>query len=189
MSAGHDITALLGQWARGDPHALDHLTERLYQELRQLAKGYLRRERPDHSLPPAAVVHEAYLRLLAQKHSPLCETRSQFFAIAAHLMRQILVDHARRRHTSKRGGRKVPLEEAIGMPNGQNADLLALDGALQALEQVDARKGQAVELRYFGGLSIDEIAEALKVSTKTVHRDLTFAEAWLRQQMTGGESP
>lgn len=187
MSAGHEITALLARWASGDQQALDEVTERLYKELRQLAKGYLRRERPDHSLPPTAVVNEAYVRLLGQKESPFCENRSQFFAIAAHLMRQILVDHARRRQTLKRGGRKVSLDEAIRLPDGQNADLLALDVALKALEQLDARKCQAVEWRYFGGLSIDEIAAALNLSTKTVRRDLAFAEAWLRHQIKGDE--
>lgn len=97
MSAGHEITALLAQWASGDQQALDDVTERLYKELRQLAKGYLRRERPDHSLPPTAIINEAYVRLLSQKESPFCTNRSHFFAIAAHLMRQVLVDHARRR--------------------------------------------------------------------------------------------
>lgn len=186
MSAGHETTALLAQWASGDQRALDHLTQRLYRELRQLATSYLRRERSNHSLPPTALVNEAYLRLLGQKQSPPCKSRSQFFGIAAHLMRQILVDHARRRQRLKRAGSKVSLDQAIGLPDGRNADLLALDLALNALEQVDARKCKAVELRYFAGLSIDEIAEALDLSTKTVRRDLTFAEAWLHQQIAGG---
>ncbi len=152
MSASHEITALLAQWASGNQHALDALTQRLYEELRQLAKCYLRRERPDHSLQPTAVVNEAYLRLLNQKGSPACENRSQFFAVAARLMRQILVDHARRRQSLKRAGRKVSLHEAISLPDGQNTDLLALDAALKALEQVDARcpSQRLCSLRRFG---------------------------------------
>jgi len=182
MSGDHDITALLGQWARGDQRAFEHLTESLSAELRRLAAGYLRRERPDHTLQPTALVNEAYVRLLGQKQAPSAQNRSHFFAIAAQLMRQILVDHARRRQASKRSGRKVPLEEAINLADGRSADLLTLDEALKALEEVDARKARAIELHYFGGLSLEEIAEVLQISTRTVTRELAFAEAWLHRQ-------
>jgi RNA polymerase sigma factor (TIGR02999 family) len=175
MSATHDITALLERWAVGDRQALDDLTRRVHAELRRLAAGYLRKERRDHTLQPTALVNEAYVRLLDQRQSPSCQNRSHFFAIAAQLMRQILVDHARRRQAAKRAGCKVSLEEAISLPHGLSTDLLALDESLKALEEVDARKCKAVELRYFGGLSIDEIAEILRVSAKTVSRDLAFA--------------
>jgi RNA polymerase sigma-70 factor (ECF subfamily) len=189
MSDSQDVTALLGQWASGNRQALDDLTRLVYAELRQLAASYLRKERPDHTLQPTALVNQAYVRLLEQKETPSCRNRSHFFAIAAQLMRQILVDHARRRHASKRNARKVPLEEAIHLPNGRSADLLALDESLKELEQMDARKCKAVELHYFGGLSIDEMAEVLQVSTRTVRRDLAFAEAWLHQQLRESGHP
>ena len=178
----HDITALLGRWAQGDQRAFEHLTESLSAELRRLAAGYLRRERPDHTLQPTALVNEAYVRLLGQKQTPSLQNRSQFFTIAAHLMRQILVDHARRRQASKRSGQKVPLNEAINLPDGRIAELLMLDEALKTLEQVDARKSKTIELHYFGGLSLEEISEALQISTRTVSRELAFSEAWLRRQ-------
>ncbi len=187
MSATHQITKLLAEWASGNKQALDDLTPRVYAELKQLAAGYLRNERPEDSLQPTALVHEAYLRLVDQKQIPSCQSRSHFFAIAARLMRQILVDRARRRQTRKRSGQKVPLDTDIALPNGHSADLLALDSSLKALEELDARKHEVVELRYFGGLSLQEIAEALQVSTKTVSRDLAFAEAWLHQQMRKGK--
>jgi RNA polymerase sigma-70 factor, ECF subfamily len=183
MDGSHEVTALLRQWASGDQQALENLSCRLYAELRKLAAGYLRNERPDHTLQPTALVNEAYVRLLNQSQTPLCQDRSQFFAIAARLMRQILVDHARRRLTAKRSGRKVSLDEAIGLPGGRSADLIALDCGLKELEHVDARKSKVVELRYFGGLPVEEIAEMLELSTKTVRRDLAFAEAWLYQQI------
>ncbi len=189
MSASHEITALLAQWASGDRQALDDLTPRVYGELRKLAAGYLRNERPDHTLQPTALVHEAYLRLVDQAATPAWQNRSHFFAIAARLMRQILVDHARRRQTGKRDGRKASLEEAIALPGGRSTHLLALDSGLKALEEIDPRKCKAVELRYFGGLSIEEIAEALHLSTKTIRRDLTMAEAWLYHEMQEGRHP
>ena len=186
MSASHETTALLAKWAGGDEQALEDLTRRTYKELRLLAAGYLRKERVDHTLQATAVINEAYVRLLSQKQTPICQNRSQFFAIAAHLMRQILIDHARRRQSRKRGAQKISLEEAMGLADGQSADLLLLDAALKELEQVDARKCKTIELKYFGGLSIGEIAEALNLSIKTVRRDLAFADAWLHQQMTQG---
>jgi RNA polymerase sigma-70 factor, ECF subfamily len=183
VSGSHEVTALLRQWASGDQQALEDLTQRLYAELRQLAAGYLRNERRNHTLQPTALVNQAYLRLLDQTHAPICQNRSHFFGIAAQLMRQILVDHARRRQAAKRNGRKVPLDEAIGLPEGRSADLLALDSSLKRLEEIDPRKCKAIELRYFAGLSVEEVAEALELSTRTVRRDLTFAEAWLHRQM------
>jgi RNA polymerase sigma factor (TIGR02999 family) len=137
-------------------------------------------------LQPTALINEAYLRLLQQKETPSFESRSQFFGIAARLMRQILVDHARRRRTLKRGEQLVPLDDTIALPDGRNVDLLALDSALERLEVIDSRKSKAIELRYFGGLAIDEIAEVLNLSTKTVRRDLDFAKAWLHQEIAGG---
>jgi RNA polymerase sigma factor (TIGR02999 family) len=183
MNGSNEVTALLRQWVSGDQQALEDLSCRLYAELRKLAAGYLRNERPDHTLQPTALVNEAYVRLLDRAQTPFCQDRSHFFAIAARLMRQILVDHARRRLTAKRNGRKVSLDEAIGLPGGRSADLVALDCGLKELEKVDERKFKAVELRYFGGLSVEEIAEMLELSTKTVRRDLAFAEAWLYQQV------
>lgn len=188
MSASHQITALLARWASGDQQALEDLTPRLNKELRQLAAGYLRKERQGHTLQPTALINEAYLRLLQQKETPSFKSRSHFFGIAARLMRQILVDYARRRLARIGNAQIVPLDEAIALPNGSKADLLALDSALNSLEEIDARKCTAIELRYFGGLSMDEIAEVLNVSTKTVRRDLSFAEAWLHQQIAGTQS-
>lgn len=186
MSGGQDITALLGQWAGGDREALEKLTPRVYAELRRLAASYLRRERGDHTLQPTALVNQAYVRLLEQKQTPFCRNRSQFFAIAARLMRQILVDHARHRQAAKRsGGQRVPLDQAVNLPDGRNIALLALDDSLKELEALDARKARAVELHYFGGLSVDEIADVFQVSTKTVRRDLAFSEAWLWRQIEG----
>lgn len=189
MSAGANITALLARWASGSQQALDDLTPCVYAELRQLAASYLRKERSDHTLQPTALVNEAYLRLVDQKETPSFQNRSHFFAIAARLMRQILVDHARRRQTGKRAGRKVPLDEAMGLPSGRSADLLALDKGLKALEELDPRKCKVIELRYFGGLSIKEIADMLDLSSKTISRDLMLAEAWLYRQMQDGGHP
>jgi RNA polymerase sigma factor (TIGR02999 family) len=183
MSANHEITALLGEWANGSQQALDDVTSRVYKELRQLAARYLRNERPGHTLEPTALVHEAYVRLLEQENVPCVENRSHFFGIAAHLMREVLVDHARRHATSKRRGRKVSVHEGICFADTPNTDLLALDAALNVLQQLDARKCKVIELRYFGGLALKEIAATLDLSSKTVQRDLLFAEAWLHRRM------
>jgi len=178
----HEVTRLLAEWAKGNQQALEDLTPLVYRELRQLAAGYLRRESPGHTLQPTALVHEAYLRLVDQK-SPDWEGRSHFFGIAAHLMRQILVDHARKRQAGKRAMLKVSLEEAVSFQPEQSRDLVALDSGLRALEKLDPRKCKTVELRYFGGLSMDEIAQTLEVSPVTVRRDLRMAEAWLHHEM------
>ena len=184
ISATHEVSRILEEWAKGNDHALDELTPLVYQELRRLAASYLRKEYPGHTLQPTALVHEAYLRLVDQK-SPEWEGRSHFFGVAARLMRQILVDHARKRQAGKRAGQKVSLEleEVISFQPERSQDLVALDSGLKALENLDPRKCKAVELRYFGGLSMDEIAQTLEVSTVTVRRDLRMAEAWLLKEM------
>ncbi|MFI5095007.1 MAG: sigma-70 family RNA polymerase sigma factor [Candidatus Acidiferrales bacterium] len=185
MSDTHEVTLLLAEWAKGNQRALDDLTPLVYRELRHLAASYLRKERLGHTLQPTALVHEAYVRLVDQSN-PTWQSRSHFFGVAARLMRQILVDHARRKRAGKRAGIKVPLDEAVSFQQGRSRDLIALDSGLHALEKLDPRKCKAVELRYFGGLSMDEIAKALEVSTITVRRDLRMAEAWLRQEMQNG---
>lgn len=182
MSDTHEVTLLLGKWAKGSQQALDDLTPLVYRELRQLAASYLRKERLGHTLQPTALVHEAYVRLVDQTN-PTWQSRSHFFGVAARLMRQILVDHARRKQAGKRAGIKVPLDEAVSFQQERSRELIALDSGLTALEKIDPRKCKAVELRYFGGLSMDEIAQSLDVSTITVRRDLRMAEAWLHQEM------
>ena len=185
MPATHNVTELLTQWAGGNQQALEDLTPVVYKELRLLAASYLRKERQGHTLQPTALVNEAYLRLVDQK-SPNWQNRSHFFGVAARLMRQILVDHARRKNADKRAGLSVPLEEAVSFQQECGSELIALDLGLRALEKFDARKCKTVELRYFGGLSLEEIARTLDVSPITVRRDLRMAEAWLHNQMRGG---
>jgi RNA polymerase sigma factor (TIGR02999 family) len=180
-----DITSLLVEWANGDELALERLTALVYKELRKLAVGYLRRERPNHTLQPTALVHEAYLRLVDQRN-PSWQNRAQFFGIAAHLMREVLVDYARRRDAGKRAAPNVSLEEALGLACEQSSDVAALDRALKELEKIDRRICRAIELRYFGGFSMDETARALEVSAVTIRRDLRMAEAWLHREMRGG---
>jgi RNA polymerase sigma-70 factor, ECF subfamily len=182
MSATHYVTQLLVQWANGDKEALDDLTPLVYKELRKLAASHLRRERRSHTLQPTALVHEAYLRLVDQEN-PNWQSRSHFFGVAARLMRQILVDHARRRQAGKRAVIEVSLDEVVSFDKQRAGNLLALDASLDSLEKVDPRKCRAVELRYFGGLSMDEIAATLEVSVVTVRRDLRMAEAWLHRDM------
>lgn len=182
MSTTHDVTRLLTQWARGNNDALDNLTPLVYKELRQLAASQLRKERKSHTLQPTALVHEAYLRLVDQKN-PNWQNRSHFFGVASQLMRRILVDHARKRQADKRAGQRVSLEDAVSFQRERGRELLALDSGLIALEKVDPRKCRAIELRYFGGLSMDEIAQTLDVSAVTVRRDLRMAEAWLNHEM------
>jgi RNA polymerase sigma-70 factor (ECF subfamily) len=185
LSATRDLTHLLTQWASGDQRALEDLTPLVYKELRRLAASHLRKERKSHTLQPTALVHEAYLRLVSQSN-PRWEDRSHFYGVAARLMRQILVEHARRKQAIKRAGRTVSLENALSFHLERGRDLVALDHALSALEKLDPRKCKAVELRYFGGLSMDEVAQALQVSAITVRRDLRIAETWLHREMQGG---
>jgi RNA polymerase sigma-70 factor (ECF subfamily) len=185
MSTTHNVTELLTLWAHGDEQALNDLTPIVYKELRQLAAAYLRKEQQGHTLPPTALVHEAYLRLVDQRN-PNFENRSHFFGVAARLMRQILVDHARRRHAAKRAGVSVPLDTVVCFEKERSGDLLALDNGLNVLEKLDPRKCKAVELRYFVGLSMEEIAQALEVSEVTARRDLRMAEAWLKHEIEAG---
>jgi len=185
MSATHNVTELLAQWANGDEQALNQLTPIVYKELRKLAAAYLRKEQQGHTLQPTALVHEAYLRLVDQK-KPEFQNRSHFYGVAARLMRQILVDHARRRHALKRAAVAVPLDSIATFGEERSTDLLALNDGLTALEKLDPRKCKAVELRYFVGLSMQEIAQALELSEITVRRDLRMAEAWLQREIEGG---
>lgn len=181
-----DVSTLLRAWSDGDQNALDQLTPIVYDELRRLAGHYLRRERTGHSLQATALVNEAYLRLVDYKRMRW-ENRAHFFAVSAQLMRRILVDHARR-HNLKRGGnvQHVAFEDTAVLGGGRQENLVALDDALQALARIDPRKAQVVELRFFGGLSVEETAEVLKVSTVTVMRDWNTARTWLYREMGGG---
>ena len=188
MSDTHEVTLLLAQWANGNERALDDLTPLVYRELRKLAASYLPKGREGHTLQPTALVHEAYLRLVDQTN-PSCQNRSHFYGVAARLMRQVLVDHARRKQRANAGVSKLSLEEAVSFQREHSPDLVALDGGLNALEKIDPRKCMAVEPHYFGGLSLEEIAQALDVSAVTVRRDLQMAEAWLNNEMQGGTVP
>ena len=154
----------------------------VYGELRQLAAAYLRGERQGHTLQPTGLVHEAYLRLVDQS-TPDWQSRSHFYGVAARVMRQVLVDHARRKRAKKRAGELLPLEEVVSLQPDRSGDLLALDTSLKDLEKLDARKCKAIELRYFAGLSLDEIAQSMNLSVDTVRRDLRMAQAWLRRAM------
>lgn len=182
-----EITQLLQGWRAGDPKALDDLLPVVYRELERLAHFQLRKERPQHTLESAALVNEAYLRLVGM-NSPQWEGRSHFFAIAAQLMRQILVDYARRHRAMKRGGQveTLSLEETgfFEPGNRSDVDIVALDDALETLAKMDPRKAKVVELRFFGGLNFEETAEVLKVSSITVQRDWSTARAWLHREMT-----
>jgi len=182
-----EITQLLQGWRGGDRQALDALLPVVYKELQRLAHFQLRQERSGHTLQSAALVNEAYLRLVGLK-PPQWESRTHFFAIAAQLMRQILVDYARRHRAKKRGGgaEEVPLEDATQLLPGKDIDVVALDDALKELAKVDPRKAQVVELRFFGGLSFDEAAEVLNVSAVTVSRDWSTARAWLHREIDRG---
>ncbi len=177
-----EVTELLRAWASGDHQALDQLAPLVYGELRQLAASHLRREREGHTLPPTALVHEAYLRLVDQQN-PSWQNRFHFYGVAGRLMRQILVGYARRRLAGKRAHCEVSFGETVSFARERGANLVALDDALNALEKLDARKCKAVELRYFAGLSMDETARALNVSVVTVRRDLRMAETWLHHEI------
>jgi RNA polymerase sigma-70 factor (ECF subfamily) len=183
---GGDVSGLLRAWSEGDQSALEKLTPIVYRELHRLARHYMRGERQGHSLQTTALVNEAYLRLVDYKRIRW-QNRAHFFAISAQLMRRILVDHARR-HNLKRGGgvQHAPLEAAAVARGGREADLVALDCALNALARIDARKARVVEMRFFGGLSVEETAEVLKVSPVTVMRDWSTAKAWLYRALSGG---
>jgi RNA polymerase sigma-70 factor, ECF subfamily len=181
----HEITQLLLAWSEGDREALDRLTPLVYAELRRLAKSYMRKERAGHTLQTTALIHEAYLRLIDAGQVEW-RNRAHFFGVAARAMRQILVAMARERGCQKRGGgaRQVSLDEAMMVDKGLDEDLVSLDAALGALAQFDARKAQVVEMRFFGGLTEEEIASALDVSTETVRRDWRLARSWLRRKLS-----
>lgn len=182
-----DVTQLLADWRGGDRAALARLLPAVHGELKKIARGYLARERPGHTLQPTALVNEAYLRLVDQNRVEWA-SRSHFFAIAATQMRRILVSYARRRAADKRGAgeRAVTLVDAIAAAGPREVDLLALDQALGRLEGIDPRQARVVELRYFAGLTIEETAEALGISTATVKLDWSLARAWLYREL-GGE--
>lgn len=179
-----EVTLLLQGWRNGDRKALDALLPLVYKELHRLAHFQLRKERPDHTLQSAALVHEAYLRLLGLK-VPQWESRTHFFAIAAQLMRQILVDYARRHGAAKRGGGgcKLTLQEATALSRQKDVDVVSLDDALDALAKIDPRQSKVVELRFFAGLSLEEISQALDIAPATVQRDWTAARAWLYREI------
>jgi RNA polymerase sigma factor (TIGR02999 family) len=184
-----ELTRLLVAWTDGDEAALDKLSHAVYDELRRLARSYMRRERPGHTLQTTALVHEAFIRIIDWKNVEW-KSRAHFFAVAAQMMRRILVDHARARHNLKRGGEwiQMSLAEAEFLTGNAQADVLGIDEALQALERMNARKGQVVELRFFAGLTVEETAEVLKVSTDTVLNDWRFAKAWLLRELEQGKN-
>jgi RNA polymerase sigma factor (TIGR02999 family) len=180
-----DLTGLLSEWRAGDKAALDRLTSLVYDEIRRIAHRLMQRERKGHTLQTTALVNEAYLRLAGQQNIDW-QDRAHFFAVTAQVMRHVLIDHARRRHYAKRGGQAqhVTFNESIAaMPLERARELLDLDDALNELARIDARKSSVVELRYFGGLSLEETAEALNVSVMTVRRDWRIAKAWLFRRM------
>jgi len=186
MQSSEGITQLLIDWGKGDQAALDQLMPLVYSELRRLATNYLRRERAGHTLQPTALVNEAYLKLIDQKHAKW-QNRAHFFGISAQLMRRILVDHARQRQAAKRGGSEqqrlsITSAEATTIKQPE-VDLLALNEALEELAEMDPQQGRIVELKFFGGLSIEETAEVLGISHATVERDWKVARAWLRRQL------
>jgi RNA polymerase sigma factor (TIGR02999 family) len=177
-------TQLLRAWSQGDRAALDQLMPLVYDELRRLAHHYLRQQRPEHTLQATVLVHEAYLRLVDQKIMNW-QNRAHFFGIAANIMRSILVDYARRKHAAKRGGGKptLVLDDAVGVSRESEVDLVALDEALIGLSAIDPRQGRIVELRFFGGLRVEEVAEVLGVSPITVKREWRTAKAWLHREL------
>lgn len=183
--SSEQITTLLQAWGHGDTTALEQLLPLVYDELHRLARAYLRGERPGHTLQTTALINEAYLKLVGQpaKH---WQNRAHFFGVAAQAMRHILVDYARAHQYAKRGGgaQAVSLEEAMTIAPERAAEVVALDDALQELAKVDPRKSQVVELRYFGGLSVEETATVLKVSAVTVMRDWSMAKAWLHRELS-----
>jgi len=181
-----DLTQLLTDWRNGDRTALDQMTPLLYEELRRLARYFLASERPNHTLQPTALVHEAYIRLIDQ-HSVDWRNRAHFLGLAASMMRRILINHAEARAAAKRnaGDAALALEDALGVFSDPRIDLLELNRSLDRLTSLDPRQGQVVELRYFGGLSVDETAEVLGISPATVKREWSTAKVWLLHQMEG----
>lgn len=184
MSSSHSVSHLMEQWNSGDREALDKLMPLIYEELRKMARRYMRQQNPGHTLQTTALIHEAYLRMVKQKKKHF-ENRAHFFGVAAQAMRHILVDYARARHTAKRGGgaRPISLEEAALVTPERAAELVAFDDALKELETLSKRQSRVVELRYFGGLSVEETATVLEVSSDTVMRDWGMAKTWLHRAL------
>jgi RNA polymerase sigma-70 factor, ECF subfamily len=183
---GREITPLLGAFRNGEPEAEARLMELTYRELRKIAAGLMRRERSTRTLQTTDLLHEGYLRLVDQAATPWRD-RAHFFQVAAHLMRPTLVDHARKRHASKRGGgvAEIRLDRALDIAEAQSADLVLLEEALARLQALDGRQCQVVEMRFFAGMSEDEIAEVLNVSARTINREWRMARAWLYQELYG----
>jgi RNA polymerase sigma factor (TIGR02999 family) len=181
----HEVTQWLQEWSQGDQAALDKLMPLVYAELRQIARRYMNSQNPGHTLQTTALINEAYLKLINQPDKQW-QNRSHFFAVAAQAMRHILVDYARSKQYAKRGGgaQQVSLDDALSVSNERAGELVALDDALRRLAEIDHRKSLIVELRFFGGLSVEETAEALKVSSITVMRDWSLAKAWLHRELT-----
>jgi RNA polymerase sigma factor (TIGR02999 family) len=182
------VTQLLRDWRSGDEKALEALLPHVYKELHTVAAAYMRRERPGHTLHPTELIHETYLRLIGSE-LPEIENRKHFYALAARLMRQVLVDHARRHRAGNRGSGKenIPIDEAVIYSHQRAAEFVALDDALEALAAFDARKARVVELRFFAGLTSEEIADVVNMSPASVARDLRFAEAWLQRELRSPE--
>jgi len=185
--SSQNVTKLLVQWSKGDQAALEALVPLVYDELRRVARYYLKQEKQNHTLSSKALVHEAYLRLVNQK-DVTWQSRAHFFGVAAQMMRRILVDHARRHGYAKRGGGALTLalDDAVATPQRREVDLVALDDALDTLAKLDERQSRMVELRFFGGLSIEETSEVLGVSTPTVKREWASARAWLYREISRG---
>jgi len=184
MKAADEVTRLLNEMSAGDAPSPDRLLELVYEDLRRLAGAYMQNERSDHTLQATALVHEAYMRLVDWKNVSW-QNRAQFFSVAAEVMRKVLIDHARARRAQKRNGHKLVLDEAISLPDRRPIDLIALDEALRSLEEIDPRQAKIVELRFFGGLSIEETAYILQISESTVRREWTFAKAWFQRELGG----
>jgi RNA polymerase sigma factor (TIGR02999 family) len=186
--SAHEVTILLRSWSGGNKEALDRLAPLVYRELHQIARRLMAGQRPNHTLQATALVNEAYVRLVDAREASW-QDRAHFFALCARAMRQILIDHARARASEKRGGGQVTIEldEALAAAPSAGVNLLKLDDALNRLAALDPRKSQVVELRFFGGLDLEETAEALKVSTKTVQRDWDMARAWLYGELSGNQ--
>lgn len=183
-----DVTALLMQWSRGDAAALNQLMPLVYEELRQISRRYLASERPDHTLQPTALVHDAYLRIVDQRRVQWRD-RWHFFGVAAQMMRRILVDHERGRRAAKRAaGERVALDEAAVAADGRDVNLLALDAALDRLAAIDPEKSRLVEMRFFAGLTVEEIAAAQNVATRTVQRQWRLARLWLFRELRDGDA-
>lgn len=183
-ASSHEITRLLDEWNNGDKSAFDELIQLVYAELRQMAHRFMNREKPGHTLQTTALINEVYLKLMGQQSKNI-QTKAHFFGVAAHAMRNILVDYARSKKARKHGGgeKKISLDEALTISNERAAEIVALDAALNELFKIEPRKCRVVELRYFGGLSVEETARVLSTSTSTVTRDWSMAKAWLHREL------